>query len=95
MFSIYRSKKAVLPVRSAWEEGGPELRDAIVRASQRLDQRLCREPQGQGESRVGRARIVFEAPLGVIFEVDEGMKLVSILQAWIYQTAAGRWGDAE
>jgi hypothetical protein len=95
MYSIYRSKVAVQPVRSAWEEGTPELREAIVRASERLDKRLCREPHRQGESRGGKARVAFEAPLGVIFEVDEGMKLVSILRAWIYETARRGWPEVE
>lgn len=90
MFSIFRSSQAVAPLQDTWERAGDTLREEILRATQRLDQQLCTDPQERGESRDGQARILFEAPLAAVFEVDEEKKLVRILRTWAF-AAAGRW----
>jgi hypothetical protein len=89
MFSIYRSEESVTPLRAAWEEAGEALREAILQASRRVDQQLATQPHRQGESRGERTRILFQAPVGVIFEVHEDKKLVCILRAWLYRCATG------
>ncbi len=86
MFSIYRNQTALSPLSDAWENGTARLREAIVQASRRIDQQLHQAPQEQGESRDEHTRILFEAPVGVIFEVDEAKKLVRILRAWTFRT---------
>jgi hypothetical protein len=85
MFSIYRSQAAVTPLSEAWEQADDALRCAMLQASRRLDQQLHQAPQEQGESRDGQVRILFQTPLGVLFEVDEDKKLVRILRAWAYR----------
>jgi hypothetical protein len=93
MFSIYRNQNALSPLSEAWERANTSLKEAIVLASRRIDQHLHNAPLEQGESRDEHTRILFDAPLGVIFEVDEAKKLVRILRAWIYR--AGPQRDVE
>ena len=95
MFSIYRDQTAMTSLQGTWEHAEPALKEAILQATRRLDRLLQDQPQEQGESREGRSRILFEAPLGIIFEVDEAMKLVRILQAWTFRTAADRRNGQE
>jgi hypothetical protein len=95
MFNIYRSETAVTPLRAVWDEAGDELRQAILRASHLINQRLHENPHEEGESRAGGTRILFEAPVGVEFEIDEKRKLVSIVRSWAYRAAANEQNDAE
>ncbi len=88
MFSIFRSQSAMLPLKQVWELADDDLREAILRASRKLDQQLHTEPQEKGEAREGNVRIAFQEPLAVLFEVDEAKKLVRILRAWTYQVGA-------
>jgi hypothetical protein len=90
MFNIYRSEEALAPLSGVWERADAPLREAIMAASRRIDQQLHVDPQEQGESRENQSRILFEAPLGVIYEVDEEKKLVRILRAWMYRCAISR-----
>ncbi len=85
MFSIYRDHSAMVSLKQTWEQAAAPLREAILEASRRLDQGLHANPQEQGESRDDNTRILFEAPLAVLFEVDEANKLVRILRAWAYR----------
>jgi hypothetical protein len=87
MFSIYRHQSALVPLREVWEKADAALRDAILRASETLDQILAHDPSAQGEGRDGPVRILLQAPMGVLFEVDEEKKLVRILRAWVYRVS--------
>jgi hypothetical protein len=86
MFSIYRHHTAMTPLKETWDQADPLLREAILAASRQLNEQLSRDPLEQGESRDDKTRILFSAPLGVLFEVDEARKLVSIVRAWVYQS---------
>lgn len=84
MYAIYRSEAAMRPLKQIWEHADEQLRAAILEASHRLDRQLARNPHQQGESRAGCTRILFQGPLGVLFEVDEDRKLVRILRTWTH-----------
>jgi hypothetical protein len=89
MYSIYRSQEAATALHETWERADEPLREAICRALRRADRRLHEDPQEQGESREKRTRILFQHPLGVLFEVDEERKLVVILRTWTYAPVTG------
>jgi hypothetical protein len=95
MFNIYRSEAALAPLSGVWERADATLREAIMAASRRVDQQLHVAPNEQGESRDDESRILFEAPLGIIYEVDEEKKLVRILRAWLYRCGISRGERAE
>lgn len=88
MFSIYRSQEAVGPLREVWEQADDSLRQAILEATERVNERLHHEPQTKGESRTNSTRILFEAPIAVLFEVDDEKQLVNIVRSWAFRTAA-------
>ena len=90
MFNIYRSQAAVMPLREVWEQADEELREAILSASRLVNLRLHEDPHSEGESRDGQTRILFQAPVGVLYEVDEGKKLVNIVRSWAFRTTAAQ-----
>ncbi len=90
MFNIYRSQEAVTPLREVWEQADDDLREAILNASRLVNLRLHDNPHGEGESRDGRTRILFQAPIGVLYEVDDDKKLVSIVRSWAFRTTAAQ-----
>lgn len=63
----------------------PDLRAEITIASQRIDERLQRDPYGISESRWGDLRIMFESPYGVFFFVDDSTRTVHILHIWRFK----------
>lgn len=85
MFSIYRTEDAMSPVKETWENADLSLRRAILQASRLLDRQLQDAPAEQGESREGGQRILFQAPLAVLFEVDQQRQEVHILRGWTYR----------
>jgi hypothetical protein len=85
MFSIYRSHTAQTPLREAWEQGDDALREAICQASHFVDLQLRQTPEDQGESRADEARILFQAPVGVLFQVDKENMMVRILRSWAFR----------
>jgi hypothetical protein len=52
---------------------------AITAAADRIDRLLQRDPLGVGESRAGPNRILFEGPLGVLYQVIEPTRTVLVL----------------
>jgi hypothetical protein len=88
MFSVYRDQSATSSLRQTWLQADEPQRQILLRALHTLDQQLQRAPHKQGESRHDGTRIVFHAPLAVLFEIDEEKKLVRVLRAWAYRAAA-------
>jgi hypothetical protein len=93
MFSIYRHQTAMAPLKETWDQADDSLREAILEASRQVDQQLHIDPHQQGESRDDKTRILFQAPLAVIFEVDEARKLVVVVRAWAYRRGMDRRQD--
>jgi plasmid stabilization system protein ParE len=60
----------------------PVFGPAVVRAAEQLDSDLRADAPNMGESRPGRRRIAFEAPLGVTYRVDSSRKIVRVLLVW-------------
>lgn len=59
-------------------------RDAVTRASYRLDQRLAADPLNEGESRDGDERITFEPPLQILFRVNPADRSVHVTAAGVF-----------
>ncbi len=95
MFSIYRDQTSMTSLKETWEQADAPLREAILEASRRLDQFLQSDPHTQGESRDNKTHILFEAPLGVLYDVDEANKVVRIVRAWAFRCAADRSDSRE
>jgi hypothetical protein len=57
-------------------------RAAVTAAANAIETRLQRDPYADSESRGGATRITFEAPLAVLYEVDDQARHVIVLDAW-------------
>jgi hypothetical protein len=57
---------------------GPD-RDAVTAAANRVESLLRRDPFGQGESRGGNDRLMFEEPLSVYYRVDPINRIVWVI----------------
>lgn len=84
MYAIYRSESANRSLKETWQRASNDLREAILVATDRMNQRLFEHPQEEGESREGATRILFEEPVAALFEVDEASRSVRILRTWAY-----------
>jgi hypothetical protein len=64
-------------------------RAAVTRAANVIDERLRHDPGNEGESRPDGRRIMFVAPLGVIFRVLPNERRVIVSHLWQFTTHAG------
>jgi hypothetical protein len=60
---------------------GPD-RNAITAAANAIDAALARDPLAQGESRRGSTRVMFHAPLGVYYNVNQTTRTVTVWAVW-------------
>jgi hypothetical protein len=63
----------------------PDIRDAVVSASMKIDSTLELSPNEVGESRSDDVRILFELPLAVIYKVDTQARTVMVGRLWYFQ----------
>jgi plasmid stabilization system protein ParE len=54
-------------------------RNAVTAAADEVERLLSRDPLGQGESRSGNRRILFEPPLSVLYRVDPKRRTVTVI----------------
>jgi plasmid stabilization system protein ParE len=80
-FSVVWTRRAENELAAIWLTASD--RNAVTQAAHRLDQRLANDPLNEGESRHANYRIAFENPLGILFEVDEDINTVWVLQVWV------------
>jgi hypothetical protein len=73
---------ALAELAEAWNTS-PD-RAGVTAASNRIDRLLATDPLTAGESRDGEDRIVFDAPLAVIFRVDRAARMVFVLTVGLY-----------
>ena len=57
-------------------------RNEVTAAANSVDAALSRDPLSLGESRGGKTRIVFDAPLAILFDVDVAARKVTVWDLW-------------
>ena len=95
MYIIYRNQQAMIPLQETWEQADEAARGAILLAMHRMDQQLQNNPQEQGESRPGKVRILLEAPMAILYKVDDTKEVVTVLRAWVYANQARKLDPLE
>jgi hypothetical protein len=80
MFQVLWSPNALEELAAVWME--LEDRQSVTDASDQIDERLKQNPQDVGESRTGSLRITFDNPLGLIFNVSDADRRVTVLSVW-------------
>lgn len=68
-----------------WLSADSEQRRAITAAADLLDRRLRANAADEGESRSAGRRVVFEAPLGILFHVDKKRSVVRVTRVWTFK----------
>jgi hypothetical protein len=85
MFRVRWKRVAVNQLARFWTQASSKDRHAITKACHRVEQCLKGHPLSQGESRPADKRVVFDAPLGVLFQIDSDRQEVLVLRAWFYR----------
>lgn len=62
-------------------------RSAITRAAAAIDRLVESAPEDEGESRPNGRRILFAAPLAVIYRVHPDEHQVTVLHVWQFRTS--------
>lgn len=70
-----------------WLQAGSGERAAITRAAHEIERALRRDPGQAGESRASGRRILFSAPLVILFRIDG--QTVSVLEVDRYGAVPG------
>jgi hypothetical protein len=57
-------------------------RAAVTAAANALDVRLANDPFADSESRDDPTRVMLVAPLGIFYDVDDAVRLVTVWSVW-------------
>jgi plasmid stabilization system protein ParE len=79
-FNVQWSPSAEQELAALWNQAAD--RNEITAAANAIDADLARDPLALGESRGGRTRIVFHAPLAVLFDVNGANHEVTVWDLW-------------
>jgi hypothetical protein len=80
IYTVVWTKAALSLLADAWSAAID--RQAVTDASDRIDGILRNDAHRQGESREGDRRILFEPPLGVLFQASEPDRVATIKYVW-------------
>ena len=79
-YTVDWSPTAEQELAALWLDSGR--RQEVTRAANLLDDLLRVDAHERGESRAGRTRIMFEAPLAVLFHVTQQEAKVLVAHVW-------------
>ena len=85
MARVEWTEEALNELAAIWTAAESTDRAAITAAANAVDAQLQRDPLHAGESRVRDERILFEAPLGVTFSVQNDSSSALVLHVWQFQ----------
>lgn len=82
MYELEWLDSALNELAAVWMGADSAMRGEIRTALSKLESRLRRDPNSQGESREGDERVLFSEPLGLSVEIDSGNRVVTVLHVW-------------
>lgn len=82
IFTVIWEPRAEERLTAIWLDSRYRL--IITQAAAAIDEILRENPADQGESRDQHTRILFVAPLGVLFEVSQSDRIVHVLDVWMF-----------
>ncbi len=85
MFRVQWLQTALDQLATAWVNADSTLRAQITRATQQIDHSLQTDPLQDSESRPGGRRVLFVAPLGILFRIEADGQTVSVLRVWLFR----------
>ena len=84
MFRVEWRDGAVNEHAGIWMQADSNQRSAITEATNIVDEELRTDPIGSSESRERDDRVLFEQPLGILFQVDLAGQNVWVDHVWYY-----------
>jgi hypothetical protein len=88
MFRVEWRDAALNELATLWMEADSNQRRAITQTTNVIDEKLGTDPVGETESRERDDRVLFEPPLGILFQVDLSARNVSVDHVWFYPRRA-------
>lgn len=85
MFRVRYEEQAYNELAQGWVNADSALRQAITAASHEIEQRLRAAADSEGESRSGRERFLFVAPLAATFRLETDGRTVSVLHLRVHR----------
>ena len=86
MYTVQWARSALDKLAKEWINADSTGRWAITHAIGQIDDELQLAPHHVGESRPTGRRIIFVAPLGVVYKVISEDRIVHVLDVWRFQT---------
>ena len=85
MFRVRWTRTASNQLATIWTHAPDQ--NAVTAASHRIEQLLRRDPANQGEDRPNGRRVIFRAPLVVLYRIDTSTTVVTVVGVSQYGTA--------
>jgi hypothetical protein len=83
VYRVQWLQSAMDRLSAIWIDADASLRATITQATHEIDRELRTDPVNLGESRSEKSRIVFAAPLAVLFRVDVGDRVAVVERVWL------------
>lgn len=84
MFRLEWLRSAINELAHGWMGATSDQRRQITQAIDDLERQLAHDPLECGESRGSRRRIAFSEPVALTFEVNERLRLVTVVHVRLY-----------
>jgi hypothetical protein len=85
MFRVRYTRNASNQLAAIWTDATDQ--NAVTVASHRIEQLLRRDPENVGEDRPNGRRVIFDAPLVVLYRIDTTANVVTVVGVSQYGTA--------
>jgi hypothetical protein len=85
MFRVRWTRTAISQLAAIWVNAADQ--QAVTAASYQIEQLLRRDPANQGEDRPNNRRVIFIAPLVVLYRIDTTINVVTVVGVGRYGTA--------
>jgi hypothetical protein len=90
MFRVRWEEPALNQLASLWMSANSRMRQQITEATEQIDQQLQADPLAESESRPEGRRILFNLPLGILFQIEDDGRTVSVLSVWLFRRRRDR-----
>jgi hypothetical protein len=85
MFRVRWEDTALDELAALWTDAESTLRQFITETVPQIDRQLQTDPLAPSESRSEGRRILFSAPLGLLFRLEVDGRTVSVLHVWLFR----------
>ena len=85
MYHVRWEDSAVAELADIWTKADSPLRHIITKVTRQIDRQLQADPLATSESRPEGRYVLFGAPLGITFRIEDDGRTVSVLRVWLFR----------